>query len=86
MPLTAKPAGAGLVTVPSIRVDGRDEPVLRHASGDPKHPILPLVKVLAGTAANNAAAFSSSGPAAGHPRPKRGMCPTRGHHKSRSSS
>ena len=47
MPLIAiKPAGAGLVAMPRVRVDGRDDPVLRDPPRDPEHPILPLIEVL----------------------------------------
>ncbi len=47
MPLIAiKPAGAGLVAMPRVRVNGRDDPVLRDPPRDPEHPILPLIEVL----------------------------------------
>jgi len=47
MPLIAvKPAGTGLTTVPGVRVDGRDQPVLRDPLSDPKRAVSFLVEIL----------------------------------------
>ena len=40
-------AVVGLVTVPGLDIDRRDDPVLRHSAGDPEDPVVALLDVLA---------------------------------------
>jgi len=48
VPLVAvETAGGGLVAVPGVLVDGGDDPVLGDLAGDPEHPVLGLLQILA---------------------------------------
>ena len=48
MPLVAvKTAGRGLVAMPGLGIDGRDDAILRDTPRDPKHAVGTLVEILA---------------------------------------